>query len=101
MEFWSISLTNVYCEVIAKILANRIKPLLNKIISPNQTAFIEGRWINEDCILVQEIIHTNLFLKNFGFHHTNFIQWITQCITNISFSILINGSEVFSEPLGG
>ncbi|PKI63801.1 hypothetical protein CRG98_015785 [Punica granatum] len=57
-DFRPISLCNVCYKVISKIIANRLKPLLERIISPNQTAFIEGRWINENGLLAQEILHT-------------------------------------------
>ncbi|PKI59585.1 hypothetical protein CRG98_019994 [Punica granatum] len=96
------------------------KSLLGKIISPNQTAFIEGRWINENGLLAQEILHTvrktkarrgwvgmkidflkafdklewsfiNKILEKLGFHLT-FISWIYQCISTTTFSILLNGS---------
>ncbi|PKI31207.1 hypothetical protein CRG98_048402, partial [Punica granatum] len=119
-DFRPISLCNVNYKVISKIIANRLKPLLHKIISPNQTAFIEGRWINENGLLAQEILHTMRntkarrgwigmkidFMKAFdklewnfivkilqqlGFHPT-FISWIYQCVSTSTFSILLNGS---------
>lgn len=50
-DFRPISLTNTCYKVISKLLANRIKIHFHKLISPNQIAFIEGRWINENGIL--------------------------------------------------
>lgn len=35
-----------------------MKPFLDKIISPNQTAFLKGKWINENVVLAQEVLHT-------------------------------------------
>lgn len=129
-EFRPISLTNVCYKVISKILANRLKPFLEKIISPNQTAFIEGRWINENGIIAQEVIHfmnkskarkgwvaqkidlSKAFdkvewnflegiLKNLGFHR-KFIWLIKQCISTTSMSILLNGSPYgFFKPTRG
>ncbi|PKI67924.1 hypothetical protein CRG98_011520 [Punica granatum] len=119
-DFRPISLCNVCYKVISKIIADRLKPLLDRIISPNQTAFIEGRWINENDLLAQEILHTMRktrarrgwiglkidFTKAFnklewsfviktmeklGFHST-FVSWIYQCISTSTFSILLNGS---------
>lgn len=56
-QYWPISLSNVYYKVIAKILANRLKRILPKIISPHQTAFIPGRIIQENTLLAQEVFH--------------------------------------------
>jgi hypothetical protein len=37
-----ISLTNFNYKIILKILSNRFKPLLHKIVSPAQSAFLKG-----------------------------------------------------------
>lgn len=45
-----------------------IRPLLNKMISPNQAAFVPGRWIGENSLLVNEITHSMKTKKgNLGF----------------------------------
>lgn len=119
-DFRPISLTNTCCNVISKLLANKLKTILNKIISPNQTVFLEGRWINDNGILAQEVLHTmstckskkgwsavkiafskafdrmewtfmKKILENFGFNET-FVNWIMQCMSSPTFSILINGT---------
>lgn len=56
-DFRPISLSNVCYKLISKIISNRLKPFLDRIISPHQTAFIQGRWINENSLVVQEILH--------------------------------------------
>ena len=53
-----ISLCNVSYKIISKILVNRVKPLLNKIISPLQGAFAPGRLINDNIMLAHEIMHS-------------------------------------------
>jgi len=44
-DFRSIALCNVIYKAVAKILANRIRPLLDSCISPHQVAFIPGKQI--------------------------------------------------------
>ena len=56
-HFIPISLCNVSYKIIAKILANRIKQLLNKIISPLQGAFAPGKLINDNIMIAHEIMH--------------------------------------------
>jgi hypothetical protein len=58
-RFRPISLCNVSYKIIAKIIANRIKPLLHKLISPNQSGFMEKRQMIDNIILVQEAIHSS------------------------------------------
>jgi hypothetical protein len=57
-QFRPISLANFIYKVISKILANRLKPLLHKIISPNQSVFLKDRFIHDNSILAHEIFHS-------------------------------------------
>jgi hypothetical protein len=47
-HFRPISLCNVVYKVISRILETKLRPLLDKIISPCQSALIPGRWIGEN-----------------------------------------------------
>jgi hypothetical protein len=42
-DFWPISLVGGVYKIISKVLANRLKSVLGKIISSSQNAFIGGR----------------------------------------------------------
>lgn len=42
--------------MVTKIIANRIKPFLNDLISPHQTSFLKGRRACDSAILVQEMM---------------------------------------------
>jgi hypothetical protein len=118
-QFRPISLCNIAYKIIFKILANRLKPLLHKIISPNQSTFIPNRSIQDNSILAHELhsfknkkgkggfLFLNLdmekafdrmewsfliaIMEKIGFNPT-WISWIRACITSLTFSILLNGS---------
>jgi len=53
-------------KLITKVIANRLKLILPKIISENQGGFIQGRQIVDNFTLVQEAIHSSLFRKEQG-----------------------------------
>jgi hypothetical protein len=107
-------------KIISKILANRLKATLPKIISPLQSAFVPKRNIQDNTILAHELLRSFkakrgkcgfLFLKidmekafdrmewsfllaimeKLGFSHT-WISWIRICISTPSLSMLLNGS---------
>jgi hypothetical protein len=123
-DFRPISLCNVTLKIITKTIANRIKPVLHDIISPNQSAFIPGRLISDNTLIASEIFHyfTQTNRKNgyigiktdmakaydrleWGFLHAtlqsmNFPPSLTNtimnCVTTVSFTILINGQPTKS-----
>lgn len=56
-HFRPISLCNVVYKIISKLLVSKLRPLLDKFISPTQSAFILNRRIAENQIIVQEVVH--------------------------------------------
>ena len=45
-------------KIAAKVLANRLKLIIDELITPHQNAFIKGRLITDNIILTQELLHT-------------------------------------------
>jgi hypothetical protein len=120
-DYRPISLCNVVYKIIAKSLANRLKPHLPDYIHPSQQAFVEGRRISNNIIVAQEIAHflslnswdgSDFMLKidlakafdRIEWHfivsaltrlglHGHFINLIHACISSPMFSVIINGQS--------
>lgn len=57
-QFRPISLCSNIYKIIAKILANRLKIVLGKIIHPLQGAFAPDRLIQDNILIVHEVFHS-------------------------------------------
>ena len=58
-----ISLLNVDLKIISKALANRLKSVIDKIITSNQTAYVKDRFIGESSRLLSDILELTDDLK--------------------------------------
>lgn len=65
-RFRPISLCNTGYKLITKVITNRLKHVLPKIIPKNQGGFLKGRLIRDNIILVQEAIHSSCQRKEKG-----------------------------------
>ncbi|KAJ1704376.1 hypothetical protein LUZ63_004155 [Rhynchospora breviuscula] len=57
-EFRPISVGNIMYRLVMKLIANRLKPHIKNIIAQEQNAFIKGRSITDNLIMVKEILHS-------------------------------------------
>lgn len=57
-QFRPIALANVVSKIITKVVANRLKQFIPKVVDQSQCAFTPGRQSSENIIIAQEIIHT-------------------------------------------
>ncbi|GKV26629.1 hypothetical protein SLEP1_g35894 [Rubroshorea leprosula] len=55
-EYRPISLIGIMYKIIAKLLANRLRKLLPKVIGEQQMAFLEGRQLAEGVVIANEVI---------------------------------------------
>lgn len=52
-----VALCNVIMKIITKIMANRMKSMLQDVVSVNQSAFIPNRLISDNIMISYEIMH--------------------------------------------
>ena len=118
-NFRPISLLNTPYKIIAKILANRMKPLLHHWILPSQTGFVPNRCILENIFLAFEAMEWTMenqqdlsmllldfekaydrvnwtflrkVMEKMGFHQ----MWIAQVMAlneNASATVIVNGEQ--------
>lgn len=117
-------LTGLY-KLTAKVLANRLQPILPSCILPSQTAFVKNRSILDNVFLANEAVHwsresgqsTVILLLDFekaydrvnwqfleaameklGFSAT-WIKWTSALYRNASSSIIVNGKRLPKFPI--
>ena len=56
-KFRPLAMTICGFKIFSKCATNNFGPIFNELISPNQTAFIKGRFIVESIVAAHEMIH--------------------------------------------
>ena len=127
-DFCPISLCNVIYKVVAKCLVNRLRPILDDIISPAQSAFVPARMITDTAYIAFECIHhiqqkkdpaksfyahkldlskacdrvdwtfLKQMMQKLGFAH-RWIGWIMTCVTTVRYNVKFNGTLLDSFAL--
>lgn len=54
-DYRPISLIHSFAKLVAKIMANRLAPFLPDLVSKNQSAFVKGRNIQDNFLLVRQL----------------------------------------------
>lgn len=118
-HFRPISICNLLYKIISKLISIRLKPFIGDCVSFAQYAFVPGRNISDNVILLREVLHSfqlkgynrkEFFLKAdlskafdrmdwsylqtvmtlYGFP-VRLIGWIMECIESAEFSVILNG----------
>ena len=117
-DFKLLTLVRGLYKWLAKVLANRLKVVVAKVISKSKNAFVEERQIldailianeaidsilkNKDCVILckrdikkaYDYVDWSFLLsvmENWGFEQ-KWIEWMKWCISNAGFSVLVNGT---------
>ncbi len=117
-DFRPISLIGSVYKILAKVLANRLRRVLDGLVSESQNAFVGGRQILDSILIANECLDSRIKSRILGvvckldiekaYDHVNWdcllyllnrmgfgskwIQWIRTCISTVCFSVMINGS---------
>ena len=117
-DFRPISLVESLYKMLAKVLANRSKMVLDQLISKSQNSFVGGKQILNSVLIANECVDSRLKSKISGvickldfekaYDNVNWeallkllkkmdfgekwCSWIHTCISTVQFSVLVNGS---------
>lgn len=129
-KFRPISLCNILYKICSKVITNRLRFILDEIISEEQSTFVPGRLITDNVLVAYQCIHylkhkkgqagacavkldmvkdydrvewvyLRAIMIKLGFNE-RFVQLIMQCVETVSFWVRVNGKvyEAFTPTRG-
>jgi len=117
-DFRPIALVGCLYKILSKVLANRLRMIIGKVVSDSHTTFVKGRQILDGILIANEVVdeakksnkEVMLFKVDFekaydsvDWRYLNMVmnkmvfpllwrKWIKECVSTASASILVNGS---------
>ncbi|GAU33774.1 hypothetical protein TSUD_393360 [Trifolium subterraneum] len=124
-DFRPISLVGSLYKILAKVLANRLRTVIGRVISESQTAFVKDRQILDGILIANEAVDEArkskkellLFKVDFEKAYDSvdwgyldavmgrmsfpvlWRKWIKECVCTATASVLVNGSPTDEFPL--
>ena len=121
-QFRPISISNTFYKILAKLLVNRLLPIIERTIYPTQSVFVPHRAIHNNISPAHEMMNKFYHFKGRNGYvvvkldmrkaydrikwdfilqclnqlefHPVWINWIKECVSIVSYSVLVNNEPM-------